>query len=204
MPIQVKNKRKANLDSSVEEVEQHIRKLTDSYGPYVYPAPRTAYNPQKEEEHLLALLPGYKPPEEVRNGSSRRLKMADGLMDTESNHSESEGGESCDPGSAAPADAAAAPAPVTAADSANPTAATTVATSVSAPEDGDRVEDCNFLAMLQLAPRGAVDAAPPSHTSTPTSAANGTGGSTKVVSSNDAEQLVSNSESPTVFKLQVI
>ena len=49
---QVKNKRKANLDASIDEVEQHIKLLTERYGTYEYPPARSAYHPHKEDEHL--------------------------------------------------------------------------------------------------------------------------------------------------------
>ena len=58
MPVQLKNQRKASLASSIEEVDQHIRKLVERYGPFVYPPPKTAYDPQKEDEQLHMLIPG--------------------------------------------------------------------------------------------------------------------------------------------------
>lgn len=58
MPMQVKNQRKANLISSIEEVDQHIKKLVERYGSFAYPSPRTAYNPHKEVEQLQMLIPG--------------------------------------------------------------------------------------------------------------------------------------------------
>jgi hypothetical protein len=58
MPMQLKNQRKANLIASVEEVDQHIKKLVERYGSFAYPSPRTAYNPNKEDEQLQQLIPG--------------------------------------------------------------------------------------------------------------------------------------------------
>lgn len=56
--MQLKNQRKANLVASIEEVDQHIKLLTERYGPFCYPSPRTAYNPLKEDEQLQQLIPG--------------------------------------------------------------------------------------------------------------------------------------------------
>jgi hypothetical protein len=56
--MQLKNQRKANLIASVEEVDQHIKKLVERYGSFAYPSPRTAYNPNKEDEQLQQLIPG--------------------------------------------------------------------------------------------------------------------------------------------------
>ena len=58
MPVQLKNQRKANLVASIEEVDQHIKLLVERFGPITYPAPRTAYNPLKEDEQLQQLIPG--------------------------------------------------------------------------------------------------------------------------------------------------
>lgn len=54
----MKNQRKNNLASSIEEVDQHIKKLVERFGSFSYPPARTAYNPLKEDEQLLMLLPG--------------------------------------------------------------------------------------------------------------------------------------------------
>ena len=54
----MKNKRKANLDVSIEEVDQHIKKLVERYGSFAYPPVKTLYNPQKEDEQLQLLIPG--------------------------------------------------------------------------------------------------------------------------------------------------
>jgi hypothetical protein len=60
MPMQLKNQRKANLIASVEEVDQHIKKLVERYGSFAYPSPRTPYNPNKDDEQLQQLIPGYR------------------------------------------------------------------------------------------------------------------------------------------------
>ena len=58
MPMQLKSQRKANLVASVEEVDQHIKKLVERYGAFAYPPVRTLYNPLKEDEQLQILIPG--------------------------------------------------------------------------------------------------------------------------------------------------
>ena len=58
MPMQLKSQRKANLVASVEEVDQHIKKLVERYGAFAYPPVRTPYNPLKEDEQLQTLIPG--------------------------------------------------------------------------------------------------------------------------------------------------
>lgn len=58
MPLPIKIKGKVNLLASIEEVDQHIIKLVERYGPITYPSPRTSYNPQKEDEQLQFLIPG--------------------------------------------------------------------------------------------------------------------------------------------------
>lgn len=55
----LKNQRKASMQASIDEVDQHIKKLVEQFGSFAYPAPRTAYNPLKEDEQLRMLLPGY-------------------------------------------------------------------------------------------------------------------------------------------------
>lgn len=59
MPMQLKSQRKANLVASIEEVDQHIKKLVEKYGAFAYPPVRTLYNPLKEDEQLQMLVPGY-------------------------------------------------------------------------------------------------------------------------------------------------
>ena len=59
MPMTIKNKRKATLDASMEEVDRHIKKLVEHFGPFTYPPVKTPYNPHKEEEQLQLLFPGY-------------------------------------------------------------------------------------------------------------------------------------------------
>ena len=54
----LKNKRKAPLDASMEEVAQHIKKLVEQFGPFTYPPVKTPYNPHKEDEQLQLLMPG--------------------------------------------------------------------------------------------------------------------------------------------------
>ena len=56
--MQLKSQRKANLVASVEEVDQHIKKLVERYGAFAYPPVRTPYNPLKEDEQLQTLIPG--------------------------------------------------------------------------------------------------------------------------------------------------
>ena len=56
--MQLKNQRKSSMQASVEEVDQHIKKLVERFGSFVYPPLRTAYNPLKEDEQLQLLLPG--------------------------------------------------------------------------------------------------------------------------------------------------
>ena len=227
MPLQVKNKRKANLDASIEEVRQHIHKLTDRYGPYQFPAARTAYNPHNEDEQLLQVLPGYKPQDEpsasstlIKTGDSATGDDADGeSVDSESDREINDTETADDPPllspqatptqsptpSRVPSPAPASVQPTSTASS-TPTPATPVASTTPTPPaaptlpEGDRSEDCNFLAMLQLAPRSTVET---STTSTSSSSTGPTSGP-KVVSSVDAQQIVANLGSSNVFKLQVI
>ena len=57
-PVQMKNQKKSNLVTSIEEVDQHIKKLVEHFGSFAYPPARTAYNPLKEDEQLRMLIPG--------------------------------------------------------------------------------------------------------------------------------------------------
>jgi len=54
----MKNQKKSNLVTSIEEVDQHIKKLVEHFGSFAYPPARTAYNPLKEDEQLRMLIPG--------------------------------------------------------------------------------------------------------------------------------------------------
>lgn len=143
MPMQLKNQRKANLIASVEEVDEHIKKLIERYGSFTYPAPRTAYNPSKEDEQLQQLIPGYKVSEYSQSSLCKSDRLGES-GETESMNSDSDAGDPLDNDLTAHADL----------------------------PEGDRTEDHsegrNFLAMLQLAPRSCAEAATP-RTVTPTS-----------------------------------
>ena len=89
--------------------------------------------------------------------------------------------------------AAPAPAPTTTAITTTTTSDTTILATAEKAQDGNRTEDCNFLAMLQLAPRNSIDSSSPSAAATPP----------KVLSTADAQKIVANLAASDVFKLQV-
>ncbi|RZF38322.1 hypothetical protein LSTR_LSTR012109 [Laodelphax striatellus] len=59
-PGSAKNKRKSQFDDCILEVQQHIKKLRDRFGEFVYPPFKCMFDANKEEEQLEAMLPGYK------------------------------------------------------------------------------------------------------------------------------------------------
>jgi len=71
-PAQIKKKR-GNIDSCVQEVDLHIKKLRERFGKFEYAPPKTPFDPNKEEEQLKILFPKYTLPFEI-GGLSRRAR----------------------------------------------------------------------------------------------------------------------------------
>ncbi|XP_046393456.1 uncharacterized protein LOC124161233 isoform X2 [Ischnura elegans] len=61
MPAPPKNRKKNNFDGCIMEVEDHIKKLKEKYGVFVYAPLRTIYDPSQDEEILMKMLPKYQP-----------------------------------------------------------------------------------------------------------------------------------------------
>ncbi|XP_039295726.1 uncharacterized protein LOC111062131 isoform X3 [Nilaparvata lugens] len=59
-PCSAKHKSKKQFDDCMIEVQQHIKKLRDRFGEFVYPPFKCLFDASKEEEQLEAMLPGYK------------------------------------------------------------------------------------------------------------------------------------------------
>jgi len=207
MPMTIKNKRKATLDASMEEVDRHIKKLVEHFGPFTYPPVKTPYNPHKEEEQLQLLFPGYSPKAESI-GKNRPLPITESSANgTKSIHSDNEAESSADNMDPVPTPVSRLPLEDEEEDCAEEEPAKEEpakeepAKEEPAKEEPveDRVVDRNFLAMLQLTPRITTET-----TTTTTSISMASSSPCpNVVSSSDPEQIVTNlKNSANIFKLQ--
>ncbi|XP_071455540.1 streptococcal hemagglutinin isoform X2 [Hetaerina americana] len=61
MPAPPKNRKKNNFDGCIMEVEDHIKKLKERFGVFVYAPLRTVYEPSQDDEIIMKMLPKYQP-----------------------------------------------------------------------------------------------------------------------------------------------
>ena len=56
-PIQVKNKKKGNLEGCIHEVDLYINNIKEKFGKFVHAPFKTNLDPRKEQDQILMLYP---------------------------------------------------------------------------------------------------------------------------------------------------
>ena len=82
-PLDIKKKR-GNLDDCVNEVQTHIKKLTERFGEFALAPNKTQYDPSREEEMLKTLFPKFTLPFEI--GSLARRARSYSFTGSERSH----------------------------------------------------------------------------------------------------------------------
>ncbi|XP_059087825.1 MYND-type zinc finger-containing chromatin reader ZMYND8-like isoform X1 [Tigriopus californicus] len=84
-PVHLKNKKKGNLESCVEEVNMYISNITEKFGSFQHAPPKTPLDPKREEEQIRILYPKCSLPFEL--GPVRRRTRTYSFSGSERSHS---------------------------------------------------------------------------------------------------------------------
>lgn len=85
-PVHLKNKKKGNLESCVEEVNMYIHNITEKFGSFQHAPPKTPLDPKREEEQIRVLYPKCSLPFEL--GPVRRRTRTYSFSGSERSHSD--------------------------------------------------------------------------------------------------------------------